>query len=114
MKKILTVTAGCALLLSGCAPATLYSWGRYQSAAYSYTKNNTDENAAKLGEAYQYVISHPGGIRKVAPPGVCADYGYLLFRQGKTKEALDYLKMETGLYPESTVFIGRIIKQLEK
>ncbi|MDR0688235.1 MAG: DUF4810 domain-containing protein [Prevotellaceae bacterium] len=114
MKQLLITTAICATLLSGCAPATLYSWGRYQSAAYSYTKNNTDENATKLGEAYQSVISHPGGKRNVVPPGLYADYGYLLFRQGKTKEALDYLKMEIGLYPESTVFIGRIIKQLEK
>ncbi|MDR0566810.1 MAG: DUF4810 domain-containing protein [Prevotellaceae bacterium] len=114
MKRALIAIAACAMLLSGCAPATLYSWGRYQAAAYSYAKSNTDEDAAKLGEAYRYVVSHPGGMRKVVPPGIYADYAYLLFRQGKTKEALEYLKMEIGLYPESTVFIGRIIKQLEK
>jgi hypothetical protein len=113
MKKILLM-ATCATLLSGCAPATLYSWNRYQAAAYAYTKENTDEAAQKLGKVYQRMVDRPGGIRGVVPPGIYADYGYLLFMQGKTKEALDYLKMEMGLYPESAVFIGRIVKQLEK
>jgi hypothetical protein len=60
------------------------------------------------------MIDYPGGIRGVVPPGIYADHGFMLFKQGKTKEALDYMKMEIGLYPESAVFIGRIIKQLEK
>ncbi len=113
MKKIALV-AGCAILLSSCAPKTLYNWGNYQAATYSYVKNNTDEDAEKLSKTYLYMIDTPTGTRGVVPPGIYADYGYMLFRQGKTDEALKYMKMEIGLYPESTVFVGRIIKQIEK
>jgi len=47
-------------------------------------------------------------------PGICAEYGYLLIKQGKREEGLQLLKKEIELYPESKVFITRIIKQFEK
>jgi hypothetical protein len=54
------------------------------------------------------------GIRKVVPPGVNAEYGYLLYKAGKKEEGLALLKAEIKAYPESETFISRIIKQLEK
>lgn len=113
MKKILLIAGG-ALLLGSCAPKTLYNWGDYQDASYRYVKNGTDENAADLTKAYQYMVDKPTGTRGVVAPGIYADYGYMLFKQGKIEEALKFMKMEIGLYPESTVFVGRIIKQIEK
>ncbi|MDR1225414.1 MAG: DUF4810 domain-containing protein [Prevotellaceae bacterium] len=113
MKKNMLI-AGCVLLLSSCAPTTLYNWGNYQAATYDYVKTGTDKDAATLSKTYQYIIDNPIGKRGVVPPGIYADYGYLLFKQGKTEEALKYMKMEIGLYSESTVFVGRIIEQLEK
>jgi len=50
----------------------------------------------------------------VAPPGVNAEYGYLLVKAGQKEEGLTLLKQEVALYPESEKFISRIIKQLEK
>ena len=114
MRNFLLI-AGSVLLLGSCAPGALYNWGNYQTATYSYVKKGgTDKDAATLVSTYQYIINKPGGIRGVVPPGIYADYGYLLFTQGKTEEALNYMKMEIGLYPESAVFVGRIIKQIEK
>jgi hypothetical protein len=50
----------------------------------------------------------------VVPPGVNAEYGYLLYKAGKKDEGLALLRAETKAYPESEKFISRIIKQLEK
>lgn len=53
-------------------------------------------------------------MRGVVPPGLSAEYGYMLYMSGKQKEGLDLLRMEIKLYPESEKYISRIIKQLEK
>jgi hypothetical protein len=114
MKKIL-FTALCFLLFAGCAPqTTLYNWGKYQEASYAYIKNNTDDDLEKLLKEYQYIIDNQKAGRKSVPPGIYADYGYLLVKQGKTKEGIEMMKMEVSLYPESAAFIERIIKRLEQ
>ena len=48
------------------------------------------------------------------PPGLYAEYGFLLYKTGKKEEGLNYMKQEKALYPESDAYISRIIKQLEK
>ncbi len=114
MRKLLLLT-GCLLLLGACTPqvTTLYNWDKYNETAYKYVKNNTAADEEAMLQAFQRMIDNPTGTRKVPPPGICADYGYMLVKRGKTKEGLDLLKMEVALYPESAVFVERIIKQLE-
>ena len=63
---------------------------------------------------YQKVITKQKGIRKVVPPGVNAEYGFLLYKAGKKTEGIELLNAEMKTYPESEKFISRIIKQLEK
>jgi hypothetical protein len=114
MKKTLFI-ASCMLFLVACAPqTTLYNWGKYQEASYSYVKTNTDEDLEKLLKEYQYIIDNQKAGRKTIPPGIYADYGYLLVMQGKTQEGIALMKMEIALYPESAIFIEGIIKRLEK
>ena len=48
------------------------------------------------------------------PPGVYADYGYILLQIGKTDEGKELLMKEVELYPESKIFIDRILKMLER
>ncbi len=114
MKQTLLI-AGCLLFLASCAPQskTLYSWSNYNEVAYKYIKNNTDTDEAALMKTLQEMIEKPTGERQVPPPGICADYGYMLVKQGKKSEGIAMLKKEIALYPESAVFVGRIIKQLE-
>jgi hypothetical protein len=114
MKKILFIAFGLSLLVGCVQQNTLYNWGKYQEASYAYVKNNTDEDLEKLMKEYQYIIDNQkDGLKKV-PPGIYADYGYLLVKQGKIKEGLELLKLEIVLYPESAVFIEGIIKRLEQ
>jgi hypothetical protein len=77
-------------------------------------KNNTDDDLEKLLKEYQYIIDNQKAGRKTIPPGIYADYGYLLVKQGKIKEGIALMKMEIVLYPESAVFVEGIIKRLEQ
>jgi len=104
-----------ALILTGCAaaPKPLYSWGDYQERSYNYIKEENTKSLETLIETYEKIISKQTGSRKTVPPGIYADYGYLLYKQGKTQEGLAFLNKEIALYPESTVFISRIIKNIQ-
>jgi hypothetical protein len=103
------------LLLASCisVPKPLYTWGNYQERTYAYIKDATDKSQDELLNTCQTLIDKQQGSRKTVPPGICADYGYLLYKQGKTQEGLALLEKEIALYPESSVFISRIIKKLK-
>lgn len=101
--------------LSACTTSqSLYSWHGYEDATYRYSKEATDGRLAKVVEQYQKMLNDQRGSRGTVPPGLCAEYGYLLCKTGKKDEGLKYLRQEIALYPESEKYISRIIKQLEK
>lgn len=99
----------------GSGAKAMYKWHGYDDAAYDYSHGKTEENTAQMLKVYEKLLSNQRGTtRKVAPPGIHAEYGYLLINQGKLEEGIKYLEKEIELYPESSVFIGKIIKQLKK
>lgn len=116
MKKVIIVLSCCAgLLLAACSTTTtLYSWHDYENAAYQYQKKSTDKAYNKAMQEYLKVIEKQKGTRKTVPPGLNAEYGYMLYKAGKIEEGIKYFKQEITLYPESEIYISRIIKQLEK
>lgn len=115
MKKILLAGLVCfvAFAFSNCATKTLYSWHGYEEKSYAYSKKQTPESEQKLLKTYEEIIKEQGGIRKTVPPGVYAEYGYLLVKKGRIEEGIRMLKMEMALYPESNLFVSRIIEQLQ-
>ncbi len=117
MKKLflIGVAAVMALSFTSCnTTKTLYSWYDYEDLAYEYNKEPTEKLQVKVLEQYQKMTDKQKGVRGVVPPGMYAEYGYLLCKTGKKKEGLEFLKKEISLYPESETYISRIIKQLEK
>ena len=86
----------------------------YEDITYQYNKKHTEELKVKVLEEYQNMIQKQNGIRATVPPGMYAEYGYMLYKTGKKEEGIRFLKEEIKLYPESEVYISRIIKQLEK
>jgi hypothetical protein len=112
MKKVLAITA-VALLLGSCAPQAIYNWSGYDNAVYSYTKANDEKSLQELVVVYQKLIKNPGSSNRPAP-GICADYGYLLLKKGEVAKGKELLKQEVAFYPESAVFVERIIKRAEK
>ena len=43
-----------------------------------------------------------------------ADYGFLLIQKGNMVDGIANLKKEISLYPESKIFIDRILKMIEE
>lgn len=101
------------IFLSGCSSKKpLYQWGEYEDLIYRmYVKPGEADPATqvvKLSENIQQM--HDAGYR--APPGVHAHLGYMQYLQGNIGMAANEFEMEKNLYPESSVFIDRLIKGL--
>ena len=105
----------CVLTLASCSiQKPLYSWYNYENMTYQYSKKNTPELQAKVLEEYKKMTERQKGIRGTVPPGLYAEYGFLLYKTGKKQEGIAFLKEEIKQYPESEQYISRIIKQLEQ
>ena len=106
-------------LISSCAPSTsLYTWGSkkkysYHNASYNYLKVNDEASINVLRSSYIDIINKQKGTRKTVPPGIYADYGFMLISLDEKEEGIEMLKKEMVLYPESTIFITRILNMLK-
>lgn len=97
------------LSLTGCASqAPLYYWGDYSKTLYKYKKNPNNETLAVHKACLLNIIEESNHRSKKIPPGVSCEYGYMLLREGKTQEALNYFDQEEKNYPESKAFITRL------
>ncbi|MBR5603997.1 MAG: DUF4810 domain-containing protein [Bacteroidales bacterium] len=144
MRKLLAICAS-AMLLSSCVPTSMYYWGKmtdgvskYEQLTYKHYDQQTPESICELLVLYEDMVSNPGGSRNTVPPGICAEYGFLMLqpntaeifemyatpKQKKAFENSEYgalfsekgikmLEMEMELYPESVTFIGPILKRLK-
>ena len=114
MKHFLLAAFAIASICSCTTTTQLYSWYDYENITYQYNKRRTEELQGKVLAQYKKLTEKQNGARGVVPPGLYAEYGYLLYMTGKQDEGLRFMKEEIRLYPESEVYISRIIKQLEK
>jgi hypothetical protein len=113
MRKLILFLGAIWFLSSCTAQKPLYSWAKYESTSYNYLKNSDEKSTQALIDNYQKIIENQTGTRNVTPPGIYADYGYILLQVGKTAEGKALLIKEAELYPESKIFIDRILKMLE-
>lgn len=108
------VASAFVMLTMSCAATQLYSWYDYQDDYYHYLKNADEDSQKELAKTYEEIINKQREIRGVVPPGIYADYGWLLLEQNKVEEGKAMLAKEVELYPESAVFVGSILKRFEK
>ena len=146
MKKFF-ILAFVALCLTSCAlTSSLYYWGGTQNGATTYEnltyKNydkQTPESVCNLICMYEDIVTNPGGERKMPPPGICAEYGYMLLIpenakifelyatsvQKRTFASTEYatffpekgkqlLLKEIEFFPESAKFITPLIERICK
>jgi hypothetical protein len=113
---VLVLSIPVAFLLTSCfaSDPQLYSWYDYEDASYQYTKQQTPQSEKALVASYEKIMNKQKGTRKIVPPGIYAEKGYYLIKSGKKEEGLALLKMEIELYPESKLFIDRIINAAQK
>lgn len=93
-------------LLGACAPPSAYHWGDYQAGLYSYYKD--PEALDAFMEALEDAIQEGEADQRV-PPGLYAEYGYLLMAKGRRDEAIVYFNKEKSAWPESTVLMEKLI-----
>jgi hypothetical protein len=103
-------------MLVGCVARQplLYEWGSYEDqiyAMYSDTgKVSIEEQLQNLERDYQAARS----ADRPVPPGYHAHVGYLYFQTGKTDQALQSFVTEKTLFPESTIYMDRLIERIKK
>lgn len=122
----------------------MYYWGgnqngttAYENLTYLSYDKQTPESTCRLICVYEDMVTNPAGTRKMPPPGICAEYGYLLllpetpsiFHEAATNaqkrvfQSTDYaelfrerglkmLEMEMSYYPESIIFIKPLYERL--
>jgi hypothetical protein len=112
MKKLLTALLFTVLLASCTTQQPLYSWGNYDKVSYNYLKNQDEESTAALIKSYQNIIANKGGSRGTVPPGLYADYGFILITANRIEEGKAMLQKEVELYPEAKPFIDNFFKML--
>lgn len=108
------ILCGLGLLCASCKSTQLYNWHNYQDNYYSYVKNADDKSLFALIKTYERILNKQDKVRGVVPPGIYADYGWLLANSGKLSEAKEMFAKELELYPESEIFVKSLLKRLEK
>lgn len=106
-RKILSVLP--LLFLAGCA-SQKYTWSGYDDSLYAYYKHPTDKE--KFIERLQNAVLKAEQTGKV-PPGLYAEYGYMLYEQKGYSDAIIYFKKEHDLWPESQMLMAKMIKNTE-
>lgn len=141
---VLLLAAG--LLLSSCGPTArvLYNWGgetdgvtEYERVSYRTAAKQSPESICAMLVMYERLVSRPGGWRQVPPPGICAEYAWLLAQPetatlfaehasknqksslGFTPEQFqersrELFEMEMQYYPESILFIKPLAARIFK
>ena len=105
---IAALSLSASLFLTGCQTSqSLYHWGGYEQSLYEYYKAPAEQEA--LAERLLALIENESAR---IPPGIYAEYGTLLLRQGKTDEAIVYFKKEKEQWPESQILMDSMINAL--
>jgi len=91
----------------GCTgPQTRYDWGGYDSQLYTLMKDPSGLENYGLALKKQ-MDRHPDDKRM--PPGLHAEYGYVLYVTGHKPEAVAQFTREKALWPESALIMDRMI-----
>jgi hypothetical protein len=92
----------------GCATPSKYEWGNYNNDLYKYYDRSI--NQEELITNLQLVIQKGEVQGNVVPPGMYAEYAYLLYETGHFNEAVGFFQKEYDRWPESRVLMVKMIR----
>jgi hypothetical protein len=99
--------------LAGCAtsrqPVALYDWGGYQAAIYaSLVKPGSVSPEQEIAD----MEKHASVATRKLPPGWYAHLAMLYSEVGQGEKARAALMSERAAFPESTVFVDSLVRNL--
>jgi hypothetical protein len=100
--------------VAGCMPPTIFYWGDYSETLYAYKKTPDDKTHDAHKKTLVDIMTNAPKKRERVPPGIYAEYGYMLLKEGKEAEGLEYLQKEETSFPESKVFVDRLIEEYKR
>ncbi len=111
MKRCLML-AGCVLAFAGCqTQRPLYYWGNYETINYLAYSKPEKASLETQREKLEEDLEKTKGYHLAAHPGLHAQLGYVYQQLGRTDEAIREFATEKTQFPESTVFMDRMIEK---
>ncbi|WP_353173778.1 DUF4810 domain-containing protein [Acinetobacter rudis] len=102
------------LALVGCVstPSSLYSWGSYPEQSYlMYSQPQKASPSAQI-QKLEAEVEKSKAKNLAVPPGLYAHLGLMYAEENNMNRAAEYFQLERQVYPESTVLMDRLLKQL--
>lgn len=99
------------ILVTGCASQTHYAWQNYDQRLYNHYKNPSESD--QFIKDLQEIIADGEKTGNV-PPGIYAEYGYVLYENGNFPEAMQYFKKEQDAWPESRVLMTKMLSNVQR
>lgn len=107
--RILFGLISLALFLAACQKQGIFYWGDYSETYYDEMKNPCEATSAAHLKSLETIIEKSRAKNLAVPPGIHAEYGYIMLKAGKADIAIASFEQEKSLYPESRVFMDRLI-----
>lgn len=116
MNRAAAATLAATLLLGGCATPqrSLYAWGSYEELIYASYSGEGKMPAERQVEALENDFQKARAANQRVPPGWHAHLGYLYSELGRLDEARQELQTEKAEFPESALFVDRLMANLAK
>ena len=109
-----SLVLGLILAATGCGPQKQFYWGSYEDSLYSRQQHAGTQGETEAATMLLSTINDAQAANRNVGPGIHADYGYLLFKQGKPDEAIAELQREAILYPESKALMETMISRIQE
>jgi hypothetical protein len=92
-------------VLSGCVQ-TKYVWNGYDAKLYDYYKTPVESDQF-MERLYEIILD--GEPENRVPPGIYAEYGFMLYEKGKLADAVIWYRKEREKWPESKFLMDKMI-----
>lgn len=106
---VCAMAAGLAACASGSKP--MYNWQSYQAGVYTYLQDDGADYAAQI-QTLEANIQQARARDEALPPGFHAHLGLLYLKLGEDNRAVELLQKEKQSFPESTVFMDFLMRNL--
>jgi hypothetical protein len=103
-----------AVAIVGCSTSSPFYWGDHAATDYAYRLKSDSATVKAHIVELKRIIDVASSYQKRIPPGVAAEYGFLLITQRGDSTGWRYLRRERDMFPESKPFIERLEQDLRK